>query len=383
MDLNINRLRNKNKREIVRHLVEYVVTTEDEFEDKETRSGSRTDLNIYLADNEDFEIGELEKWIHYLSTSDRPSGHNKQYVNAHTFYEETIGDDVSMVTISTPSKNREDEFVFIKNDGYLWILTTVHSDWRDKTIEPLLDYLPCIERLYLSSDDLENLADNLEDSRVSGFTAKYHTPHRERDATLQFSGAEDGDLEKAKDTFDATATRIDFDQTNSPATAVQGANTNDGRIALRSVVEGSQPRAVETLLGLSEEYQELDRRHFNVDHVPVMEGLRTGLSVKGFTAVELTNPDRDTAEDLAGELEEFVLNSHQYDYGFRDGGRKIRVYDSDFKEFFDVALEPPEIVLYTRESTTALSLRSFVKRVYDELDSTYSIEKVENPIAVE
>lgn len=380
MDLDIAALREKDKREIVRHLVEYVVATEEQFEDKETRSGERTDLNIYLADNHEFTIGELEKWVERIITHKRFSGYAKRFIREHTFSEESIGDDVSLVTISTPSKNREDEFVFIENGGYLWVLTTVHSDWRDKTIEPLLDYLPCVERLYLSSSDLEELSKSLVDSRISGFTAKYHSPHRERDATLQFSGAEDGDLADAKRVFDATATRIDFDQANSPTTAVQGANTNDGRIALRSVVEGSQPKAVETLLGLSEDYQYLDGKRFNVEHPPQREDLDVGFSVKGFTAIEITDPDRDSAENLREELQDRVLNSNQYRYGIKDFGRKIRVFDSDYEEFFDIALEPPNIVLYARETTTALSLRSFVRSVYNELDSTYSIRKVQNPI---
>jgi hypothetical protein len=98
------------------------------------------------------------------------------------------------------------------SDRYLWTLTTARSDWRKKTIEKLLKYLPCVGRLYLSADDLERLTRDIDDSQISGFTAKYHAPNRQRNATLQFSGAEPGDLERAETAFDAKPTRIEFDQ---------------------------------------------------------------------------------------------------------------------------------------------------------------------------
>lgn len=381
MDLDPDTLEGKTTREILRVLVEYVVRSDEQMEEKETRSGDLTDLNIYVCDNESYEIGALDQWIALLADSDHVSGHTTNYVAEHTFGERVVNDRISLVTITTPAKGREDDFVFVTNDGYLWVLTTVHSDWRKQTIENLLKYLPCVERLYLSSEDLEYLTDRVEDSRISGFTAKYHAPNRERDATLTFSGAESGDLQKAEETFDAKPTRIEFDQSNSPITAIQGASTNKGRLTVRSVRHGAESKAVETFLGLSEEYQELDQQNFDVEHRPEHESLETGFAVDGFTAVELTDPDRNEAEDLVAELEEEVLNGDKYRYGIRDGGRKVRVFDAEYGEIFDVAIEEPDIVLYARGTTTALSLRSFVREVYDELDSTYTLSKATNPVA--
>lgn len=382
MDLDPASLEGKTTEEILRGLIEYVVKSDEEMEEKTTRSGDQTDLNVYICDNEGYEIGTLDEWVIHIAESDRVTGHAANYVSNHTFKERVADDDASLVTITTPEKGREDEFVFVTNDGYLWVLTTVHSDWREKTIESLLDYLPCVERLYLSADDLEDLTGRVRDSRVSGFTAKYHAPNRERDASLQFSGAEPGDLETAEDAFGAKPTRIEFDQKNSPTTAIQGANTNDGRLTMRSVRDGSEAKAVETLLGITEDYQELDEQSFEVEYRPKHADLDNGFTVDGFTAVELTDPDRDDAEDLIAELEESVLNANRYTHGIRDDGRKIRVLDSEYDEIFDVAFEGPDIILYARESTTALSLRSFVREVYDGFDSTYSLSKSQNPVAV-
>ena len=385
MDISPSDVEDKTTREVLRELIQYVITTDEEMQEKTTRSGGQTDLNIYLCDNQGYEIGDLDTWITGLAESDSVTSHAENYVAEHTFSEEVADDDVSLVTIKTPAKNRTDEFVFVTNDGYLWVLTTVHSDWREKTVENLLKYLPCVERLYLSADNLEELTDGIQDSRVSGFTAKYHAPNRERDATLMFSGAEEDDLKKAEETFDANPTRIEFDQTNSPSTAIQGSNTSKGRLTMRSVRRGSEAKAVNTLLGLTKGYQELDRQSFEVEHSPQRRDLENGFTVEGFTAVELTDPDRSSAtnEELIADLEENVLNGNQYRYGIRDSGRKIRVYDTEHQETFEVALEPPNLILYARETTTALSLRSFVRDVYDDLDSTYSLSKSDNPVAVQ
>lgn len=390
MDFDPADYKDKSKREVLRELVEYVVKSDEDMEEKGTRSGGETDLNIYLCDNQGFEIGDFDYWVHQLTEDDRITGHAANFAKNHTFSEDIAGDDIAVVTITTPDKGREDEFLFVTTNGsggddYLWVITTVHSDWRDKTIERLLDYLPCVERLYLSSDDLEELTGGIRDSRVSGFTAKYLAPNRERDATLRFSGAEPGDLETAEEAFDAKPTRIDFDQKNSPTTAIQGANTNNGRISMRSVRDGSEPKAVETLLGITEGYQELDQARFDVEYPAELVKLENGFTVDGFTAVELTDPDRDdaTPAELVEELEAHVLNGNQYRHGIRDGGTKLRVWDTEHDETFDIALEPPDIVLYARDSTTALSLREFVRDVYEELDSTYSLQKRQNPVATQ
>ena len=366
-------------REVLSELVSYVVKTDDEMSGKSTRGGGQTDLNVYLCDNHGFEIGELDRWITRLAKDDSITGRAENYVADHTISETVTDESISVVTITTPAKGREDEFVFVTNDSYLWVLTTVHSDWRQKTIENLLNYLPCVERLYLSSEDLRRLNDGIPDAQVSGFTAKYHAPNRERDATLMFSGAEEDDLRRAEETFDATPTRIEFDQTNSPTAAIQGANNNDGRVTLQSVRDGSQQKAVETLLGLTDAYQSLDRETFEVTHTPDRDRSGGRHASAGFTAVELTEPDRTDVsdEELLEELTESVLNGTRYVYAERDLGRKLRVLDTEYDETFDLAPEAPDILLYARDTTTALSLRGFVRRVYENLDSTYRLRKSE------
>jgi hypothetical protein len=385
MDFNPDVLEGKSKQEIINEeLIDHILTSEEEIEDQQHRSGSQTDLNLYLLDNKGFQIGELEEQINRVFESSHISGHAENFFEQHPCGETVLDDnnEIAHITVATPEKEREDDSIWIENDGYFWVFTTTPQDWR-RNIENLIKYLPNVERLYLSSEMLEILTEEIRDSYVSGFTAEYHAPYSERRATLQFYGAREEDLDKAKDAFDASPTRIEFDQTNSPTAAIQGASSNAGRITFQSVVEGSEDKAAETLLNISEGYQEFDKQSFEIEHKPTKDQLDNGLSVEGFTAIELTDPEREEDQgELLEELKESVLNSNQYRYAERTE-KTLRVIDTHHDEIFDLALEPPDIILYARETTTALSLRSIVQDVFEDLDSTYSLEKKENPIAAQ
>lgn len=381
MEIPAERLRQLSKREILRELVQHVTGSEEDEEEIEHRSGNNTDLNLYILDNQGYEIGSLDEYINHITQSRHESGYAKNFVEDHTFSEDVLGEDISYIHITTPEKSRVDDVIWIGKGDYIWAYTTERQDWRKKTVEKLIKYLPQVERLYLSADYLQELSREIDDSYISGFTAEYHAPYAEREATLRFHGGREEDLEKAREVFNARPTRIEFDQTNSPTAAIQGAGTNEGRLTIQSVRQGSQNKAVDTLWDTSSEYQHLDREGFQIEQEPTHKALDNGFSVEGFTAIELTDPDRegDTDGELLEELEENVLNSNHYKYGRRDENT-LRVCDTRHGEFYDIALEPPDIIIYPRETATALSLREIVQDIF-EYDSTYSQEKVDSPIA--
>lgn len=377
MELNASDLQGKSPPEVIRELVEHVTKSEQEIEDKETRGGKTTDLKIYVSDNKGIQIGGLSEAIEELVLKGDLNKTAKDFFNNHTVTEEKIQGRISFVEISSPQYDRVDEFIFVLNGEYLWVLTTERKDWAEDTIEKLLKYLPSVERLYLSSDDLEEIVDNLNqlgETRVSGFTARYLSPHREKKATLQFHGAEERDLRKAERHFEATPSRIEFDQANSPQTAIQGSNSNDGFITLESVRRDSEDKAVETALKILGEYQERDFANYEVEESPRRTTIDDGFLVKGYTGVELKTHEEVDPEELIEKLKDGVLSSYQYEYGHWDN-YTLFVHDEDHGEIFELGVEGANIVLHARESTTALSLRDFCQRVLDGFDSTYSIEK--------
>ena len=382
MEIDPKQFTGADKETILRELIDHVVKTPEEAKDKQTRGGKSTDLKLYLCDNQGFTFGTLDERIEQIASSDDFDRNAKRFVSEHTFLEDKLSEGISFVQITTPDADRTDDFFFIRNNGYLWILTTERKKWVKKTVENLIKYLPDVERLYLSSDDLEGLVDHLNKAQISGFTARYKAPYRDRDATLVFHGAEEDDLETAQEAFDAEPSRIEFDQANSPATAIQGSYTNDGHTTLESVRQDSEAKALETLLGITEDYQESDRKNFEVENKPSRTIHEDGsFAIDGFTCVELTDPDREEVdtEVLRIELEEDILSAYQYTHGAW-GDDTLMVYDEDHEEVFEVALEPPNIILYPKEGTTALSLRSFAQKILDEFDSTYTLTKRTNSV---
>lgn len=103
-------------------------------------------------------------------------------------------------------------------------------------------------------------------------------------------------------------------------------------------------------------------------------------TVDTFTAIELTDPDRefDADDSLLEELKETVLDSSQYQFGHRVGVDKqdtLRVHDRHHDEVFDLAPEGADIIIYPRTNPTSASMRDIVQHIWAYYPS-YSIEKV-------
>lgn len=379
MNINPENIKGKSKKGIIRRFVQSVTATDEEMEDKETRQGRTTDVKIFVADNKGLDLGKIEATIEKYHQDPSTSKHAKNFLEEHLVEETKIHQDISFVEISTPNYSRTDDFIFIEHNSYFWVITTERKKWTERTIEKLLKYLPEVERVYLSHQDLEEIVEDLPDAQVSGFTAKYHSPYRSRDATLQFHGAESGDLEDAKDTFQATVSRIEYDQKNSPSTAIQGAGTNDGQLSLESVRQGSQSKAVDTIHALTEEFERRDFENYEIENPPGYEFFEGGFNAGDYTSIELFEPDReptkDTDGDITTELEEIILSKNRYQFG-RWGDDSFFVFDKEHEEIFEIGIETPNIVIHARETTTAMSMRNFCQLVIDEFDSTYSIRKV-------
>jgi len=374
MKLDPEELKEMETAEIIRELVEYVTKTEDEAAEKDTRGGKTADLKIFIADNRGYETGELTTLIEELVLDKQVGANARRFFNGYPVTETTLDDKVSFVEITSPEADRTSEFVFIDHDGYLWVLTTELRDWTKETVERLIDYAPSLERLYLSSDDLRGVTEDLDKSRISGFTAKYSSQHRDRDATLVLHGAEEGDLETAKEAFNASPSRIEFNQANSPDVAVQGSHSNDGIVTVETVVEGAEDLAVETTRQILGEYEQRDFQSYEVENLPTRREFEDWFLIDGYTGIELVDSEREEAKGIVEEIENEVLNANQYEYG-RWGKQTFFVHDKEHGEVFELGIEGTSLVLHARETTTALSLRGFCQRILNKFDSTYTIQK--------
>lgn len=366
-------------REVVLELITEVTKSGEEMDEKETRGAKTTDLKLYLVDSSEEIQGQLSQAGLNVVDDANAKKAARDFFKSVVIEEEDISEGITFLSVTDPRYERTDEAIVIDRGDVLWFLSTELKEWLEGTVEKVIKYLPQLERVYLSSDDLEDSIRSIVDSEVAGFTAEYHSQHKDRDATLQFHGAEKGDLGKAEDTFSATPTRIEFNQTNSPETAIQGSGSNDGFLKLESVRKDSEGKAADTLLNTSEKFVARDSERFHVDTDTSWQLLEPGFVVDEYTSIELHSPERDEAEFLDEELEEEVFSKNRYQVG-RWGEDTFFVYDKEHEEVFEVGIESNELVLHARETTTALSLRAFCRTILDSFDSTYSLRKKETRV---
>jgi len=380
MNIRPSDIQDMDDREVVLELITEGTKSSEEMEEKETRGDKTTDLKLYIVDSTEEIQGRFPDACLDVAENEQAKKPARDFFQSHVVEEERVGEDISFLEITSPRYERTDDAIVINRGDVLWFLTTELREWLEDTLEKLIKYLPQLEQVYLSAEDLEDTMRSIADSEVAGFTAEYHSQHKDRDATLQFHGAEEGDLEKAEDTFSATPTRIEFNQANSPATAIQGSGSNDGFFKLESVREDSTGKAADTLLSTSERFAEQDLKRFRVNADTSWKLFEPGFVVDEFTSVELHSPEREKADFLDEEIEEEILSKNRYRYG-RWGEDTFFVYDKDHEEVFELGIESTELVLHARETTTALSLRSFCKTVLDKFDSTYSLRKKETRVS--
>lgn len=382
MNIEPSDIQGQDVRSVILELISEITKTGQEMEEKETRNSKSPDLKLYIVDTTEDIQGRFSEACLDVAEDDNFRKSARDFFQHVVIEEELVSEDITFLSITTPRYERTDEVIVVNRGDTLWFLTTELKDWLEDTVENLIKYLPQLERVYLSSDDLEESMRTIVDSEVAGFTAEYHSQHKDRDATLQFHGAEENDLRKAERTFSATPTRIEFNQRNSPATAIQGSGSNDGFLKLESVRLDSEAKAADTLLNTSQKFEEHDRERFQVNSDTNWKFFEPGFVVDEYTSVELHDPERDEADFLDEELEEEVLSKNRYRYG-RWGENTFFVYDKDHEEVFELGIESTDLVLHARESTTALSLRSFCKTILDTFDSTYSVRKKETRVSAQ
>jgi hypothetical protein len=379
MNIEPSDIQGLNEREVILELITEVTKSGEEMDEKETRNSKSTDLKLYIVDSSEDIQGSFDEAGLDVAEDESAKKAARTFFNKVVIEEEETNDGITFFSVTYPRYDRTDEAVVVDRGDTLWFLSTELKDWLEDTVEKVIKYLPQLERVYLSSDDLEDSMRGIVDSEIAGFTAEYHSQHKDRDATLQFHGAEQGDLGKAEDTFSATPTRIEFNQRNSPATAIQGSGSNDGFLKLESVRKGSEAKAADTLLNTSEEFVSRDTERFNVGADTSWKLFEPGFVVDEYTSIELHDPERDDAEALDEELDEEVFSKNRYQVG-RWGEDTFFVYDKEHEEVFEVGIESNELVLHARETTTALSLRAFTRIVLDSFDSTYSVRKKETRV---
>lgn len=383
MNLDSHDLRDKETDQIVSTVINHVAKSDEEIEREQAQEKPRTtELKVFVAQNKGFELGTLSKRIERLADSDTVTQHVLDFIDEHHFDEELLNDEVSYVEITTPNYERTDQFIFVDSGEYLKAITVERRDWTKKTVEKLIQYLPTLDRLFLSSEDLQDIVESLPGTTISGFTAKYQSYQTEKSATIQFHGGTKADLKKVKEEFGAKPTRLEFTQANSPDAVLRSSVDREGYFKYNSVLKGHEELGRETLEEIFTQYEEHDRRHFEVEFAPEKIPTRSGFTVDGFTTVQLLEDKDEDHRELTTRLEENILSrKRRYEYSEWDTGNFL-VFDKDTNEPFEIGVEGQDLVLHAKEATTAQTFRDFCHLILENFNSTYQVEKTSGKLRV-
>lgn len=397
---------------ILERFIEFVTKTDEEIaeEGRQNRKKS-TELKIYIAANNGFEPEDLSETIQNLLKSEDLNQNPRQFFDSHTFSIQSVNDKSYVLEISTPKYDRNDKFLVINGGDYLKVVTVVRKSIAEDTIEKLIQYLPSLDRIFLSSEDLREIVEDYDKRDLSGFTAKYEPFFKDEYISVQVHGGSDDHLDKVQDEFDARAKRVIFSQRNSPAEAVKGTVSQEGYASIPRVRAGSGDVGLETIENLVETTQNKDRENFEVEHRPerltpgdhyflnqlTLEESSDGNETDGGIPEALRDADQGSVLDgltvctfkeevqdekypdddaVAMSLEEDILD-HKQRYRFSSVGQNhYLIYDGDRGQSFEVVISDKNLKVYSRGNTTQEGLRDFYQIIDQEFNSSYSIDKV-------
>lgn len=396
---------------ILEIFIEFVTKTDDQIvQEGQKKKKQSTELKLYTAASNGFKIEHLHNIIQKLVSSDSINEAPQQFFEQHTFSVERVNEEASLLVITTPKYNREDEFLLIEGGEYLKAVTVTRKSIAEDTIERLIQYIPSLDRIFLSSEDLQDIVEEYAKRDLSGFTAKYEPFFKDEYISVQVHGGSEDHLHKVKDDFDARPKRVVFSQRNSPAEAVKGTVSQDGYASIPRVREGSGDVGIETIENIIETTQQRDQENFAVPHRPerltpgdryfltqltldepddenntdggIPKPLRDadqGSVLDGLTICifreELRDDDYPDDDAVAQSLENDILDYKQrYRYS-SIGDNQYLVYDGDRGQSFEVIVSKKDLKIYARGNTTQEGLRDFYQIIDDEFNSSYSIDK--------
>lgn len=392
MEISLNELEGRPTPEILRFLANQVTKTEEELqEEKKEQQRKTTDLKIFIAKKEGFELGSVEEGLQELVRNEDTHQYTVDFITEHSFSERRLNEEASLLEVRTPSFDREDHFVLLDAGNYLRVYTTERRHWTKKTVEKVIDYLPGLSRLYLSADDIRGVVDGLgeiTETHVSGFTSKYQSYDDERRISIQFHGGDEEDIQDVKDEFNAKPTRVEFRQKNSPTDAVTGAVTRDARVNIPGIRAGSEGLGIETMESVAEEFEALDKAHYSIPNAPEIKSTGGGITIDGFTTLRLGDNGQQPARTDGGQthgegaeqsfvdgLKEGILERKQrYDYTEWES-EDFLILDKERSETFQLGVDGEDLVLNARPGTTPITLKDFCRVILEEFKSTYEISQ--------
>lgn len=431
--MKFDHLNNPDNGEIISQFVAHVTKTEEDLAEEARKSKSSTnELKIFIAKNRGFEPLELESIVDNILQDGETNQNPREFFESHHFEIEQLNSEAYHLTIRTPQYERDDDFLLLESNGYLKAITIIRKKWAEKTIEKLIQYLDSLERLFVTSDDLEEVVEQSSKRVLTGFTAKYKPFYKREKVSVQVHGGTSEHLEDVESNFNARPKRIVFSQGStaddnsgitgdggsvpveeSPSDAVKAAVRQDGYASVPQVRAGSEEIGIETIENVIATYEKTNEEKFEVNHRPerikpgernfikqlnleeagvweetdqtdggLPEEIRTldqGSVIEGVTIWHFEEQmpgdhyptDREVADSLVSEIFDY---KDRYSYSEIDDCNFL-IYDRRCGEAFEIIISNQQMRVYAKSNTTSASFRAFYQILDEDFNSTYEFDK--------
>jgi hypothetical protein len=417
MQLNLQNLTGNDIDTIIGKLVDFVTRTDEEISDEKRKKRTKTpELKFFIARGNQYKLGDLEETVESQLRDESLNDYEYDFFEEHLFKEQKLNNDTSHVQISTPQYDRYDHFIFHLRDEYLRVFTVERRYWTKRTVEKLIRYHPSLDRIFLSSEDLVDIVNEVEGD-VDGFTAKYDTVFDERNMSIQLHGGKEEYLTDLEASYGVQPTRLEFSKENSPR--IEATANRNGYGSIPRVQQSEPSFGNSTTIEIANQYAEKDQQNFKVEHSPrklsyrdeqtiqdisdfEVEGSKDipdpsdkdspdsvavdgGFTIEGYTTVELVehipseeeNPDQKSPsfEQLVENLREKILDKkRRYNFSEWEEGNFF-VFDGERNEPFEITINKTNILLHAKATTTANSFSDFYNIIHNELSTNYQVRK--------
>lgn len=430
-EMKFDHLTNPDTDELIKQLVAHVTKTNDDLaQEVITGKKSTAELKLFIAKNDGFSTDDLKSVINKILRDDNTNDNPREFFESHHFSTNKLNHETYHLVIDTPKYERSDDFLIIESNGYLKALSVIRRKWTKKTVEKLIQYIDSLERLFITSDDLENLVEVDQNRDLTGFTAKYRPFYKDERVSVQVHGGTDEHLNNVESEFSARPKRIEFDQgpdsNSKQATirqdggeydtstdAVKAAVRQDGYASVPQVRAGSKDVGVKMVENVISKYEEINEKRFEVNHRPerIKPGERHFISQLSLEDVDSGNSSEQSDGGLPEELRTLDqgsviegvtiwhfedqlpgdnypddrgiadhLEAEIFDYKDRYSYAEIQecnylIYDRVCGESFEIIISDKKIRVYAKSNTTSSSFREFYNILDEDFNSTYSFEK--------
>jgi len=377
--------RNKSREEILEVLLKYITVYEEESHLEEFKTKTwHPHLKVFIVRTYEFSplsISERLKRYYYDKIKDKKF---MDFMNIFTILVVDLFSNNFYLKMENLETKEKFHFIIFSERNYWTIITLTKKEHLKRTILKIVNSIPELEIIKITSRHLENLIhEQGYENNIKGFIAKYKPYQSERNITVDVYGGDLNDLNKIREIFFVEPTSFVYSLRNSPIGLVEGKIFFDGNFTLERIIEGNTQLAIETIKNLSNSYEKINDFFYErvelYDNAPTLINSGKGLILKSRyiivikikenrikrTEEDTFNIDKITYEDLNKKIVNYFKNRPQRYLVYSDRPFSHFICDKATRNKVQLTIESKfnNIIIYPLKNCKGMTLRDICNGV--------------------